>query len=80
MFSLFSFFNKSSLHSNSFSKAGCVGGELRSDLLENHQGKVQKLMELMGKGKGLERERIEILCFDKLSSHSQFYLMLVMDF
>lgn len=38
----------------------------------------------MGKGKGLERERererIEILCFDKLSSHSQFYLMLVIDF
>ena len=61
-------------------------GELRSDLLENHQGKLQN-NGTYGERKGFrerererERERIEILCFDKLSSHSQFYLMLVIDF
>lgn len=80
-FLYFLFFKKSSLHLNSFSKAGCAGGvEIRS--LRRSSGRTIKLMALRGKGKGLERERerIEILCFDKLSSHSQFYLMLVIDF
>lgn len=62
-----------------FSKLDVAGGvKIRS--LGKSSGQTIKLMELRGKGKGLERERIEILCFDKLSSHSQFYLMLVIDF
>ena len=61
-----------------------VSGGVKIRSLRKSSGQTIKLMELMGKGKGLERERekerIEILCFDKLSSHSQFYLMLVIDF
>lgn len=61
-----------------------VSGGVKIRSLRKSSGQTTKLMELMGKGKGLERERererIEILCFDKLSSHSQFYLMLVIDF
>ena len=61
-----------------------MSGGVKIRSLRKSSGQTTKLMELMGKGKGLERERererIEILCFDKLSSHSQFYLMLVIDF
>ena len=61
-----------------------MSGGVKIRPLRKSSGQTIKLMELMGKGKGLERERererIEILCFDKLSSHSQFYLMLVIDF
>ena len=61
-----------------------MSGGVKIRSLRKSSEQTTKLMELMGKGKGLERERererIEILCFDKLSSHSQFYLMLVIDF
>ena len=61
-----------------------MSGGVKIRSLRKSSGQTTKLMGLMGKGKGLERERererIEILCFDKLSSHSQFYLMLVIDF
>ena len=61
-----------------------MSGGVKIRPLRKSSGQTIKLMELMGKGRGLERERererIEILCFDKLSSHSQFYLMLVIDF
>ena len=61
-----------------------MSGGVKIRSLRKSSGQTTKLMELMGKGKGLERERererIEILCFDKLSSHSQFYLMLVIGF